>query len=661
MARGLSRRQIGVTVAMIDSYGDLIFEMSNNKQTRRGDPIRELDFAAIEARRDELGMSDGQIAERIGLGEIQVMYIRTMMERRRFNANRFQRLLDLGGSRRFRQERFTAHEERFQYHDDAFALREAMTFDPGRARYYAEQGWWADDTLSGWLARNAAERPRAPAIILGEAVMDYASLAARVDRLAGGLHGLGLGPGDVIAVQLPNVPDYLVSYLAIARLGAVMTTLYMPHRAREFETLLGHSRARSLICLGDAGGFPAARTALDLDLAKLQSVITVGGAGPDSVAGAVPFEDLAAGTASADKLALPRPTAADPFLLLYTSGTTAAPKAVPHNSHTMLGNARLGAAEHRLGADDVILSAPPFGHLFALYSFHLALYTGAANLLLPAFTPPDLATTIEAGRATALFAAPAHMAACLNMGLFDKHDCSSLTLAVLSGSAVPDELARAVDGKLPNCAINQLWGMTETQGGLYCRPGDSIETAATSAGRPAPGAEARIGEDGELQVRGSMLFPGYFDNAEANAAAFTEDGWFRSGDLASRDGQGNFAITGRIKDIINRGGVKYNPREIEDLLDGHPGIAQAAIVPMPDKVLGERACCFAVATDPDIDLDGLCQYLLGHGIAKTKLPERLVLVAEMPLTPTRKIIKGRLPLPEPIDGPAGEMETPESG
>ncbi len=644
MARGLSRQQIGVTVAMIDSYGDLIFQMSHNHQIRRGDPIREMDFTAIEARRDELGMSDGQIAERIGLSEMQVMYIRTMMERRRFHTNYFQRLLDLGGGKRFRQERFTAHEDRFQYHDDAFALREAMTFDPGRARHYAEQGWWADDTLSGWLARNVAERPDAPAVIFDEVVMDYISLAARVDRLAGGLHGLGLGAGDVIAVQLPNLPDYLVSYLAIARLGAVMTTLYMPHRAREFETLLGHSRARSVICLSDAGGFPAAQTALDLDLDKLQSVITIGAAVP----GAVPFEDLAAGAASADKLGLPRPVAADPFLLLYTSGTTASPKAVPHNSHTMLGNARLGAAEHGLSADDVILSAPPFGHLFALYSFHLALYVGAANLLLPAFTPPGLASTIEAGRATALFAAPAHMAACLDMGLFDKHDCSSLTLAILSGSAVPDDMARAVDSKLPDCAINQLWGMTETQGGLYCRPGDGIETAATTAGRPAPGAEARISDDGELQVRGSMLFPGYFDNPAANAAAFTEDGWFRSGDLASLDDQDNIAITGRIKDIINRGGVKYNPREIEDLLDNHPGVVQSAIVPMPDKVLGERACCFAVASDPDIDLDGLCQYLLGHGIAKTKLPERLVLVAEMPLTPTRKIIKGRLSLPEPI-------------
>jgi len=310
-----------------------------------------------------------------------------------------------------------------------------------------------------------------------------------------------------------------------------------------------------------------------------------------------------------------------------------------------LGNARLGTVEHHLSPADILLSAPPFGHLFGLYSFHMAMYLGAANLLLPNFTPPELAETIEAGRATALLAAPAHMAACLGMGLFDRHDCNSLKLAILSGSALPADLARAASDKFPGCAITQLWGMTETQGGLYCRPGDGIEIAAATAGRPAPGAEARIAEDGELQVRGSMLFPGYFDNSSANASAFTEDGWFHSGDLASQDEDGNIAITGRIKDIINRGGVKYNPREIEDLLDSHPHITQSAIVPMTDEVLGERACCFAVAAKSDVILSELCEYLLGHGIAKTKLPERLILIDEMPMTPTRKIIKGRLAIP----------------
>jgi non-ribosomal peptide synthetase component E (peptide arylation enzyme) len=159
----------------------------------------------------------------------------------------------------------------------------------------------------------------------------------------------------------------------------------------------------------------------------------------------------------------------------------------------------------------------------------------------------------------------------------------------------------------------------------------------------AQGGVLPQGEEGELQVRGGLLFPGYYANAEANGQAFTTDGWFRSGDLATQDAAGNVRITGRIKDVINRGGVKYNPRDIEDLLDAHPGVLQAAIVPIPDPDLGEKACCFVVprgAQPPT--LEALCAWLLERGIARTKLPERLQIIAEMPLTPTRKVIKGRL-------------------
>jgi non-ribosomal peptide synthetase component E (peptide arylation enzyme) len=212
---------------------------------------------------------------------------------------------------------------------------------------------------------------------------------------------------------------------------------------------------------------------------------------------------------------------------------------------------------------------------------------------------------------------------------------------------------RAVAGRLPNGCITQLWGMTETQAGAYTRPDDPVEVAALTAGRPSPGTELRIvGSDGsvlgpdaegELQVRGSLLFPGYFDNPEANASAFTADNWFRTGDLALRDEAGNVRISGRSKDIINRGGVKYNPRDIEDLLDAHPEVLQAAIVPIPDELLGERACCVVVPRGERAPtLETLCAYLLERGVARNKLPERLETVAEMPLTPTRKIIKGRL-------------------
>jgi non-ribosomal peptide synthetase component E (peptide arylation enzyme) len=639
----------GVTPRMIEAYGDIVFDLSLNKQRRHGDPVRQLDLKAVEAQRADTGLADVEIAERVGLAVEQVRYIRVVMERRRFRTDQYRKLFALGGGRRWRPERYADPAASHEVSAAAQALRAVMDFDPAQVRKFLDAGWWQNDTLSGWLAAHAAEAPERPAIVAGERALSYREVADQTARLAGALAELGIGRGDVVSVQLPNTPEFLIAFLAITALGGVMSTIHMPYRATEIETLLGHSRARAAICLGLAKDFSPAETILGLKprLPGLEHVIAVG----EAPAAAHPFADLVA----QGKPVAPAspPAGADPFLLLYTSGTTAAPKGVPLSYQNMLGNARLSAPEHQITADDVLLSAAPFSHLFALYSFHLALAAGATNLLLPAFTPPDLAAAIEVGRPTVLFTAPAHLAACLGAGLFDKHDISSLRLAIVSGSACAPDIARAFDAKMANGAMTQLWGMTETQAGLYTRPGDGIEVAATSAGRPSPGTEVRVagldnlplghGEEGELQVRGSLLFPGYYDNAEANAEAFTPDGWFRTGDLAVMDEAGNVSLTGRIKDLINRGGVKYNPLDVETLLDQHPKVQQSAVVPVPDPVLGEKACCFVVpGADGPPTLEELCDYLLERDIAKTKLPERLELVDEMPLTPTRKIIKGRL-------------------
>ena len=629
MTRGLSRQQIGVTEELIETFGDTIFRMSHNYQERRGDPYRERDWDEVERQRENMGLADAQIAEKIGLTRDQVLFIRTMLERRRFRSGHYARLLELGFGKRFHPERFTPHLDRFAFSEDALELRAAMSYPPELARKYVDNGWWAGDTLTTWLERHARERSDAPAIQLGDLVVSYGELRAQTESLASAFHRLGLARGDVVAMQLPNVPEFLIAYLALARLGAVTMTLHMPYRAAECETLLRHSRARAVICSSEA---------LD-HMPKLEHVITL--------------EELRETIESKSATELPpAPVASDPFLLLYTSGTTSSPKGVPLNYHNMLSNARLSAPEHGLTADGVHLSAAPFTHLYGLYSFHAALAVGASNLLLPSFKPPELVACIESGRPTAMWTAPAHIAACMGGNLFDERELSSLKLVILSGSACPPALVEAFAEKIPSASISQLWGMTELQAGLYTRPGDPLETAMRSAGRPSPGAEVRIagsdgnevlapGEEGELQIRGCLLFPGYLRNDEANEAAFAEGGWFRSGDLAVRDEAGNVAITGRIKDIINRGGVKFNPRDVEELLDAHPKIRQSAIVPMPDDVLGERACLFATVSS-EVTLEELCEYLLEQGIAKNKLPEKLVIVDAMPMTPTRKIIKARL-------------------
>jgi acyl-CoA synthetase (AMP-forming)/AMP-acid ligase II len=490
-------------------------------------------------------------------------------------------------------------------------------YDPRLEREYVSRGWWADDTLTRWLSRHAAERPEALAVAFQEITFTWKALEERVLHVARGLKARGVARGDVVAVQLPNLPEFLLGYLAIARLAAVMCPLHMPYRGAEVEALMRHSGARLALCMPQAKAMFAGK--------------------------GIAFAEVDV----SGKLNDPEEAeAADPFLLLYTSGTTAAPKGVVHAYRTLLGNARLGAPEHRLTQGDRILCAAPLSHLYGLYSLHCAWAVGACSVLLPQFSPAALAEAVEKLKPTALWTAPAHMAACRAAGLFDRHDWSSLELAIVSGSLAAPALMQDVAAKLPRCAVTQLWGMTELQAGLYTRPGDPFEMSATTAGRASPGTEARVAEDGELQVRGPLLFSGYLNNPSKNEKVFTQDGWFRSGDLAEPRGA-YFAITGRSKDIINRGGVKFNPADVEMLLDSHPKILHSAIVPMPDPVLGERACAFVVLRNEKqtVGLQEIIDYLLGKSIAKNKLPEKLVVVPEMPMTPTRKVIKGRLRLP----------------
>lgn len=644
MTRGLAPDQIGVTEAMIAAYGDFIWENSLNVQIRRGDPVRQPDRA--QDGQVGMGLSDQQMADRLGLACGQVTQIRVLLEARRYRRTSYRRLLDLGGNKRFRAETFLAHEDRPRFSEAALALRAALAFDPERVRTYVANGGWADDTLTRWLKRAPAER----IVAVGDGVtLTYGYLRERAEGLARGLFAKGVGPGDVVSVQLPNGPEFLIAYVAIARLGAVLSTVHMPYRAAEMRTLLSHTRARAFIGLSRVKDFSAIETVRGLaaDLPDLAAIVAVG----EPMAGATSFAHLIdeGGPLPAEIAAQP----ADPFLLLFTSGTSSSPKAVPLTYQMTLGNARLGAVEHRIGPDDRILSAAPYSHLLGLYSLHLAFAVGAANQILPVFTPPDLLAAIERHRPTVLFTAPAHMAFLDGQGLLDKADLSSLKLVIVSGSACPPELARRIASKLPNGTLTQLWGMTELQAGLYTRPADPLEMAATSVGRPCPLTDIRIadaadqalpdGQEGELQIRGPLLFAGYHKNDEANRQGFSADGWFRTEDLAVRNADGTITISGRKKDVINRGGVKYNTREIEDLLAAHPRVLQAAIVPYPDPILGEKACVFVVAREGGPpDLKDLCAWLDAKGVAKTKWPERLEIIDEMPMTPTRKVIKGRL-------------------
>jgi len=526
-----------------------------------------------------------------------------------------------------------------------------IEYPPELAARYRAAGWWTDELLGDWLERAARETPDRVALRQGSRSLSYAELRRHVRALARGFDRLGVSKGDVVAVQLPNLVEFVTAYFAIASRGAVMQTVHMPYRGAEIETLLGHSGAVAMICMAQAKDYAAAELALDLGrkLPRLAHVIAVGRA----PAGAIAFDELA-GVDAGDADPRPVPLAAgDPFVLLYTSGTTAAPKGVPHPYLTYLSNFRLAAQELGIGREDVLLCAAPFTHLYGLSALSVALCAGATGVLLPTYTPQEFADLLVRERPTVVYAGPAHVASCLASGLLDGKDCSSVRLVVLSGAAVPRELAQGFESRLGGGKVLLLWGMTELQAGAYGRLGDAPDVRLGSAGRAAPGNELRVmredgtpaspGEVGELETRGASHFAGYLDNPAATAAAFTADGWFRTGDLAAIDAAGNLFLAGRTKEVINRGGVKFNPLDVENLLIAHPSVETCAIVPMPDPVLGERACCFVTLRGgKNFGFEEMQRWLADHNVGKVRWPERLEVIDAMPMTPTRKVIKGAL-------------------
>jgi cyclohexanecarboxylate-CoA ligase/acyl-CoA synthetase len=516
------------------------------------------------------------------------------------------------------------------------------------AAYFRSRGWWRDETLPGWLDRNALQNGRTAAINTFDRPISYRELKDHAYGVASALQALGIGRGDIVAVHLPNIPEFVVSWLAINACGAVMQTIHLPYGLREVEHLLRHSGAKVAIALSTAMGRSPAGELLALrdTIPSLQSVVSVG----RLVTGAEHFAAMRA----SQSLGRNEAAADDPFLLLYTSGTTSAPKAVSVSFNQFLSNARLAAQEFGLTIEDRILCLAPFTHLYGLYTLQLGLCVGASACLLPIFAPQDFIEALRRMQPTVIFGAPGHIAACMQQRLFQGADLGSVRIAVLSGTTVPPALSTAFEHILPNGKVMQAWGMTELQFGTCGRLADTRDVRFDSVGRAMPGTDVRIadaddcrvlppGEIGELQVRGCSVFSGYLGNPTATAESFTADGWFRTGDLAEMDTDGNVRLRGRIKDIINRGGVKFNPIEVEAVIASHPAVAQAVVAPIPDPLLGERAACFVVLHEKAVlNFDDLKHFLAERKIAKFMWPEQLEIVPEMPMTPTRKVIKPEL-------------------
>jgi non-ribosomal peptide synthetase component E (peptide arylation enzyme) len=530
------------------------------------------------------------------------------------------------------------------------SLDHAPRHAEAQKRRYIEQGLWNDDTLATYLEKWARETPDKPAIVAGERTLSYAETHAAARRFANSLLGLGIGKGDVVGIQLPNVPEYLIAYFGVAMMGGILGTLHMPYRAAEMTPLMNHGRMKALIVGAATERYdaPATAFALKSSVPTLEHVIVRGAPVPDGC------HDLAGMIADGADDDIADPPGPDDFALLcFTSGTAAAPKAVLREYRSIAANARTYSPTIALTADDVVMTAPPFTHVFGLCCVACTIWAGATNLLMDLFTPDAFIRCIHDGRPTVLFCVPAHIAGTHKAGLFETHDCGSIRDVVVAGAVCPPEIAATFERYLPTGRVGQLFGMTEVILVMQTPLDVGPDVRHTSTGRATAGIDARVtgddgsplgpGAEGELEIRGYSVLAGYLDNDEANRTSFTEDGFFRSGDLATIDGDGNVVITGRVKHVINRGGIKINPTDIENLITAHDAVVQSAIVAMPDDVLGEKACLFVeLAPGAAFGFEEMTAYLEANGIAKMRWPERLEIVAQMPMTPTRKIIKDEL-------------------
>jgi non-ribosomal peptide synthetase component E (peptide arylation enzyme) len=520
------------------------------------------------------------------------------------------------------------------------------------AEAYIASGVWNDDTMWGWLDEWASTTPDQVAVREADGrIHTYRELCDASKRFANKLVEIGLRKGDVVAIQLPSCAEFLIAYFGITRMGGVLATMHMPFRDGELDPLLRFSQARAIICAPPSGKYegPVMMERLRTAIPALSHIIVARGEarGGDWLDMAEMIDD-----GSPYPPADP-PAASDPALLCFTSGTSSAPKGVMHAYETLAADARAYVAMVGLTSGDRSMVAPPFTHIFGLECVNNAVCSGGTIMPLEHFTSHAYAEMLEKLRPTVVYSAPAHLAATLKERELEGRDLTSIRQVILGGSICPPHLASEFETHLPNGRVGSLFGMTEvllvTQTPMDGEPGVRHGTV----GRPIPGAEVRIvdaegatitdGSEGELQVRSFTTMAGYMKNEAANAKAFTPDGWFRTGDLAAWDGKGNIVITGRLTDVINRGGVKINPSDIENVICDHEKIVHAALVPIPDDVLGERICAaLTLVPGASLDLEELCAFLAERGVAKMRWPERVVIVDEMPMTPTRKISKGAL-------------------
>jgi 2,3-dihydroxybenzoate-AMP ligase len=517
------------------------------------------------------------------------------------------------------------------------------------AERYVRAGIWRRETIPHAVALSARQWPDSVAVADSSRSLEYSQLLAEAESLANLLSRSGITRNDRVIIQLPNCVEFATLTLACLEIGAIPVMALPAFRQAEVEYLVSFSDAKAIAVSPEHRGFDNAALARELKsrLPVLKSIFSTQPAdGCISIVG--PFDSSRAiGSSDGDPF--------DVALFLLSGGTTGMPKLIPRTHADYLYNARASAVACGLTSESRILLALPAEHNFPLACPGLlgALLTGARAFFSQSTRAIDLANIIERERITHLPCVPALAIGLLDLPESSRSRLASLRVITVGGQRLQEPTARALKRAFPHLVVQQVLGMAE---GLLCYTSlnEREEAAFTTQGSPLSpadeirivnpdGVDAQAGAVGELWCRGPYTIRGYFRAPERNREAFTADGFYRTGDLVRLDLSGNLVVEGRIKDLINRGGEKINAEEIEAHLIAHPAVSAAAVVAMPDAILGEKACAYlALKGGASLALSAMREFLSARGVAQFKWPERIEVVAELPLTNVGKIKKSEL-------------------
>lgn len=519
-------------------------------------------------------------------------------------------------------------------------------------RFYAS-GVWRETTMPEELDIQVAKHPDKVFVTDSTRSYTFSQLRDESERLAAGLERIGIGRGDRVAVQLPNWAEFVVISVAVARLGAVTVPIMPIYRADDVRFVVQTAAAKAAFTAAEFRHFDHAGMFLGLAASDtpLETVVVVrGDPVPDGAHG---YDDVLAEPGARPAGAGAGPD--DPFLIVFSSGTTSRPKGCLHTFNTYCAGARLLGQAWRYSSDDIQFGPSPITHTTGLVtSLLLPLIHGAGSHLMEAWDPVEGLERIAKFHCTAAVTATTFLQTMLRVYDPDQHDASSLRFWTSAGAPIPGSFVEAASKAFPGMRVLSLYGRSENLVTTTCTLDDPPERSVTSDGRPAPGQEVRVvdadgvevprGTEGDIAYRGAMNLLEYVGQPEETAEMFTADGFSRSGDLGVMDADGYVRVTGRAKDIVIRGGLNISVRQVEDLLSSHPAVGAVAAVGMPDPVLGERLCCYLVpaAGAEPLTVEQAREYLLGQGIAIQKVPERIEAVPSLPMTATGKVQKNLL-------------------